>query len=92
MVGRQGRGLDVYSASLLTRKQLDPLTHRAEFLWSRDNTVSTPFRRAHGGHLAAQCWDPQNLDVLRLKSILANIHDGLVLNVEEMSEGGLIRP
>src|SRR5437660_248508 len=51
VMGRQRCSLDVYRAPLFTREPLDPLTHRAQPLWSRDNTImSYPWRAQEAEH------------------------------------------
>src|SRR6266566_4201560 len=52
-MGRQRCSLDVYRAPLFTRESLDPLTHRAEPLWSRDDTIMSYPSRAKGAEHAS---------------------------------------
>src|SRR5438876_8274726 len=50
---RQRCSLDVYCAPLFTREPLHSLTHRAEPLWSRDDTIMSYPWRAQGAEHAS---------------------------------------
>src|SRR5207247_7430094 len=53
VMSRQRCSLDMYRAPLFARESLDPLTHRAEPLWSRDDTIMSYPSRAKGAEHAS---------------------------------------